>query len=281
MYNIHKILKILLINAYIVLFVKNFSVGIFSIISIFIHELSHVIILKIENIKNIKFSVLGFSIDLFQDKIIGNINLVYASGSISNIILGILLFILNLLFNNIYLYQFMVVNFVLGFINFIPIFPLDGAIILKNLLYIKINRNIVFIMSIAISFFMSIIFLIFGLYIMIKFSIFNLSWIVVSLFLFISTYNEYKYSLKLQRINTVDNRKYILKQKKYLKTIVISVSYNEKLLNIIKMFRYGKFIVIYFLNENLEIVKIMNEFNVLECYKKYGNVCIKNILNEY
>lgn len=275
--NIHKLCKLLIISLYALLFIRDALLGVLSFIAIFIHEISHIVVLKMENIKKIRFSLLGFKINLFDEKEISNLGLVYASGSIANLSLGIIFLILNLFLNKVWLYQFMVINFLIGFINLIPVFPLDGAILLKSFLNLKF-KNRSFCISLCVSSILSISFFILGILLMFRFSFFNISFIIISLFMIISTYKEYKSFSNLYHINTIDNKKYLLLKNKYLKTNTISMSYDITLLEVIKLLKSHSFLIIYFVDENLKVVGVLNEYNVLEFYKEYGNVKVKSIL---
>lgn len=128
------------------------------------HELSHVFIASIlgRKVKKIKLLTAGACAEFedlfgtydFNQNII-NI-FVYIAGPLSN-------FILALIFkNNLMIFQ---INMFLAVINLIPIFPLDGYNILKNLLYLlknfkifKINVKLILkISEIVFVFFLSLI----------------------------------------------------------------------------------------------------------------------------
>ncbi len=106
---------------------------------ILFHELAHMLISSLFgiNVKGIKFTISGVSInidkhDLYNDKlnfisIIRNI-IIYLAGPISNIILAFTFHSIEMVFE---------INIFLAIVNLLPIYPLDGYNILKNILLLK------------------------------------------------------------------------------------------------------------------------------------------------
>lgn len=114
---------------------------------ILFHELAHMFVavsFGIE-IKGIKFTISGVCINIDKDKmyslkmrmpsILRNI-FIYLAGPLSNFLLAFIFRNVKMVFE---------INIFLGFLNLLPIYPLDGYNILKNLLYIynKIHSDII------------------------------------------------------------------------------------------------------------------------------------------
>ncbi|HJC99832.1 hypothetical protein [Candidatus Arthromitus sp. SFB-turkey] len=277
MYSDYRILKFILIILYCVIFIKNIEYVLFSVLAICIHELAHIVFLKISGVSivNFKVSFLGFEIYLREKKCINRELIVYFVGSLSNILIGILFLVIKNIFTVEIFDKFIIVNFVIGFVNLIPVFPLDGAIILKNILFRKFRLNTAVFISIFVSVFLAIIILIFIMSLFLKFSFINITYVVVFIFVIVSTYKEYRLFISTFVVSKIDYKKYLFLKEKYLKTVLISVTYDTELLDLIRLYKFSRFSVFCFLDGELKIIGMMNEFNVLECYKKFGNITIR------
>ena len=105
---------------------------------ILFHELAHMLISVLFriNVKGIKFTISGVSINIDKHDLYGKLNLIsiirniiiYLAGPISNIILAILFRNVEMVFE---------INIFLAILNLLPIYPLDGYNILKNILLLK------------------------------------------------------------------------------------------------------------------------------------------------
>ena len=118
------------------------KIYIYFLISILIHEISHIIIGKKYKItlKNLRVSIFGASIEIdgmkknkTKEKI-----LMYVSGPLSN-------FVIAIIFNFIKIpieekMKIIYINLSLGMFNLLPIIPLDGGNILKEIIKIKYNN---------------------------------------------------------------------------------------------------------------------------------------------
>lgn len=272
-----KLLKFILFIVYFIVFANNFYYSLISILVICIHELGHLLFLKIKNVGkfDFKISFLGFKIDL-KYKIIENEIFTYISGSLVNIIVGLIFLILKIFIPIKFLNDFAIVNLVIGFFNLIPAVPLDGAMILKKIMLKRFKYNIAMLINVVLSFFFATIMALICIYLYFKNNYFNITYIVVSIFVFISIYREYKIFLSMYSIKGIDYKKYVILKKKYFKTKVVCVCSNINLFELIKLCKFSKFLVFYFVDENLNFVGIMNEYNVLECYKKFGNIKISD-----
>ena len=123
----------------------NSYISLFGIIFALFHELGHLILIYIkdgkclEN-KKISFGIVNIGIenDLFYDKNFDS-NLVLISGPLMNFVLGIIFFSIYF-FNKAEIIKiFSIQNFILCFINLLPITSFDGGKILYSILSEKIN----------------------------------------------------------------------------------------------------------------------------------------------
>ncbi len=277
MYNIHRILKLSLIILYIVMFIQNTYYMLLSIIAICIHELSHIAILVLQDIKklDLKISIIGFKINLNDNKYIDKEIILYLSGSLCNLLIALICGIIIRFSKVQFVCNFMIVNIVIGIFNLMPAFPLDGAIILKNILFKKIKSNIVNLISILLSILIGIAIILIGSVIFLENYFIGIAYLIIGVLIFLSTYRQYKLFNNVSISRNIDYRKYDLIRKMYVKSEIICVSCEMKFLDIIKMCKFNKFLLFYFVDDDLNICGIMNEYNILECYKKFGNIKVR------
>ena len=120
----------------IICFKKEFLYYYIAYLFIFLHEMSHLlftIIFKIK-IRCISFSICGCCLELENDIFNYNVYkdiIIKLAGPLFNLLC---LFI----FNNKYIFY---INFILLFINMLPIMPLDGFYILRDIFEIFIKNN--------------------------------------------------------------------------------------------------------------------------------------------
>ena len=118
------------------------KIYIYFFISILIHEIAHIMVAKIFKIKlkNLRVSIFGASLEIekkIRNKKIKKI-LMYLAGPISNLILAILIQYANI--NEEEKIKIIYTNLSLCIFNLLPIIPLDGGNILKEILKIKLNN---------------------------------------------------------------------------------------------------------------------------------------------
>lgn len=118
------------------------KIYIYFLISILIHEISHIIVAKIFkiNLKNLRVSIFGASLEIEKIKKYKKIKkiLTYLAGPISNLMVAIL--IINVNINEIEKINIMYTNLSLCIFNLLPIIPLDGGNILREILKSKFSN---------------------------------------------------------------------------------------------------------------------------------------------
>ena len=167
-FKIGKILIEIKISFIIFTFIYLFSISFRNIfyyyfacyMFIMFHEFSHILVASLfkYELKKIEFSICGMSANLnMSNHKLKNI-FVFLAGPISNMILAILFCSNNFIFT---------INLVLLFVNLIPIFPLDGYRIVKQLNFnIKKIEIIIYIIILLLSLLLSnISFIMFIIYI--------------------------------------------------------------------------------------------------------------------
>lgn len=157
-------------------------------LSILIHEMAHAWVAD-----NKGYKVYGIDIGLLvgSASIQANINQrdsipITFAGPLSNILLALLSFFILLFFDSQFLYSFFIINILLFIFNILPIYPMDGGVIIRDILMLNMNRRVGKRIADKVSLITSIIVLGISLY---------LGFIILSLFsvYFIYTsYNELK-----------------------------------------------------------------------------------------
>lgn len=119
-----------------------FKIYIYFFISILIHEIAHIIAAKIfkMKLKNLRVSILGAALEIertIKNKKIKRI-VMYLAGPLSNLIVAVLIKYINI--NEEEKIKIIYTNLSLCIFNLLPIIPLDGGNILREILKIKLNN---------------------------------------------------------------------------------------------------------------------------------------------
>lgn len=267
-----KILKMFLVILYSFFIILGYKYLLLSLIAIFVHEITHLLFLKLNSIYTFKlrYIILGFSINLDESNISNNKLLVlYFIGSLSNVFLGLILTLIQVLFRISVFRDFIIVNFVIGFINLLPAFPLDGSSILRNILLRFIECKVVNYISICLSFLIGGFILIYGLIFNDLMSI-NVNYLILSIFIFINTFTEF---LCFNKFNNIINN--LCNTCKFKSTIISLQSGNRRTLcDTIKLYMDYNINVFYIVSTEFEVIDILFIKDIFKYYKVYGNIKI-------
>ncbi|MBE6053936.1 MAG: peptidase M50 [Clostridium sartagoforme] len=270
-----EIILILLICSYNRMFI-------FAFIWVFLHELTHILVALKYGCKfyNIGFHIFGLNAELADvntlkdnEKII-----VYISGALFNVISAIIFYLISFKYNSSFIETSIDLNIGLAFFNLLPAYPLDGSRILEIILSKKILfKRAQKIISI-ISFIIAGLFIIAGILIYIFLHSFNFSIIIGAVIIIYITRMEQYTSMYITMGNIVKKRKKLLKDN-YIENKSISVYYKQGLVNVLALVDRNKFNTFYILNDDMKLIYILNEDELIEALKNYGNMTVEEYIN--
>lgn len=188
---------------------------------------------------------------------------IYLIGPLSNILILLVTTTLWWYFPVTYFYtkDFALANFILGFFNIIPLYPLDGGnMILHSVRSSEIKFKILKIMKVA-CVIVGIIFLL--LFIWSCFYTVNFSCFTISFFMF-SSLSSYKEVINDEIKKKFEN--YNLKEHK-----VYVINYSTKYDDIKKCFDDRYYIQFYLVNNDNKVVKIFNQDEVKKLFLNHFN----------
>ncbi len=247
-----------------------------------LHELVHIIVAKKYNVDlyNMSINVTGVKAEL---KDLDDINdretlMIFSSGPLFNLVAFIILWLIREKFNVSYLDSSISINIGLVFFNMLPAYPLDGirlyeVILGKRLLYKK-AKNILISISFGVSITMLILFCL-TIYI----HRVNFSLLLAALLLTYTTFLERDRTVYLLMGNIFRKRRKLVKYS-YLENKTVSVYYKLNLVRVLNLIDKNKFNSFYILDDELKVLKILNEDELLEALGEYGNITLEELIVE-
>lgn len=267
--------KLLLLNIFVTLIVIfKFNFGL-SFLMALIHESVHTIVCWLLNYREGRISIRPYGYFLqnyeieyasYRDEV-----LIYTSGPLSNIILGIFFYFIG---NS----QLCLINFTLGIVNLLPFFPLDGGKIFTCFLtrkysYKRVYKNML-ILSIVFSFFLNL----FNLYTLLEPEIgHNISLCIFGSFISLWCFQE------LERTNyiilgDIVKKISVFNKKKKIENFFLSVHIDSSLLEMVKLIERKKYTVFLVLDNSMNLIETIYETEVMEAIKDYGNLTLREYL---
>ena len=270
--------KLLLLNLSITLItlivIFGFNYGL-SFLMALIHESVHTIVSFLLNYREGRISIRPYGYYLQNHEIefasYKEEVLIYTSGPLSNIILGIFFYFIGNM-------QLCLINFTLGIINILPFFPLDGGKIFTSILtrkysYKRVYKNML-ILSIIFSFLLNLL----NLYTLLDIKIkYNISLCIFGSFISLWCLEE------LERTNyivlgDIVRKMNVFNKKKRIENFFISVHIDSSLLEMVKLIERKKYTVFLVLDESMNLIETIYETEVMEAIKDYGNLTLREYL---
>ena len=275
--------KKILAEIILIIIVANYnSKFIFALMWVMLHEMAHILIAKKFGCRFMKFEIKPFGtnaqledLDILKDnkKII-----VYLAGAFLNILIGIIFYFINIKVSSNFLKESININLGLALFNLLPAYPLDGArvfeiLLSKKMLYKKAQR----IISIL-SYIIGSLFIIISIYIYLRYNIFNLSMILGAVIIIYITRVEEKTSMYIAMGNVVRKRTHLIKNK-YIENKTLSIYYKEGLVKVLALVDRNKFNSFYILDDDMKLIYILNEDELIDSLKIYGNITLEEYVN--
>lgn len=256
---------------------------IFALIWVFLHEITHILVALKFGCKfyNIEFHVFGMKAELIDiDSLKENQKIiVYLSGALLNIALAIFFYIINIKYNSSFIETSMNLNIGLAVFNLLPAYPLDGSrileIILSKKMLFKKAQKIISIVSFSIA----ALFIIISAIIYIFLHSLNLSVIIGAIIIIYITRMEEHTTMYITMSNVVKKRHKLLKNK-YIENKSISVYYKQGLVNVLALVDRNKFNTFYILDDDMKLIYILNEDELIDALKVYGNMTLEEYIKQ-
>ncbi|MBS5307324.1 site-2 protease family protein [Clostridium tertium] len=275
--------KILAEIILIVLVCSYNKMFIFALIWVFLHEITHILVALKFGCKfyNIEFHIFGMKAELIDiDSLRENQKIiVYLSGALLNIVLAIFFYIINIKYNSSFIETSMNLNIGLAVFNLLPAYPLDGSrileVILSKRMLFKKAQKIISIVSFSIA----ALFIIIAVIIYIFLHSLNLSMIIGAIIIIYITRMEEHTTMYITMSNVVKKRHKLLKNK-YIENKSISVYYKQGLVNVLALVDRNKFNTFYILDDDMKLIYILNEDELIDALKVYGNMTLEEYIKQ-
>lgn len=275
--------KILAEIILIVLVCSYNKMFIFALIWVFLHEITHILVALKFGCKfyNIEFHIFGMKAELIDiDSLRENQKIiVYLSGALLNIVLAIFFYIINIKYDSSFIETSMNLNIGLAVFNLLPAYPLDGSrileVILSKKMLFKKAQKIISIVSFSIA----ALFIIIAVIIYIFLHSLNLSMIIGAIIIIYITRMEEHTTMYITMSNVVKKRNKLLKNK-YIENKSISVYYKQGLVNVLALVDRNKFNTFYILDDDMKLIYILNEDELIDALKVYGNMTLEEYIKQ-
>ena len=255
---------------------------ILAFISIFLHEISHIVVAKRNGCKfnNFKIHIYGTNAEFINiDELSKKEKIqIYLAGPCMNLAIAFIFFLVGLIINNNIINKIININLSLLCFNILPAYPLDGSRILEiilseKILYKKVNDIIS-----KISYIIAIFLITITLIVFIYSKSLNVSLIVAAIIICLITKGEKKSAMYILMRNIFVKRNKLLRNK-YIENKSISVYYKLGLINVMAIIDKNRFNSFYILDDDLKLLFIMHEDELIEALKLYGNITLEEYFN--
>ena len=251
---------------------------ILAFISIFLHEIAHIVVAKRNGCKfnNFKIHIYGTNAEFINiDELSRKEKIqIYLAGPCMNLAIVCIFFLVGLIINNSIIDKIININLSLMCFNILPAYPLDGSRILEiilseKILYKKVNDIIS-----KISYMIAIGLIAIALIVFICSKSLNVSFIVAAIMIYLITKSEKKSAMYILMGNIFVKRNKLLRNK-YIENKSISVYYKLGLANVMAIIDKNRFNSFYVLDDDLRLLFIMHEDELIEALKLYGNITLE------
>ncbi|MDO4535793.1 MAG: peptidase M50 [Clostridium perfringens] len=272
-----------LIPQFIIFFILGLDIKfIICFFFIVLHEISHLVVVKLMHIKTGEFKLhcLGATLEI---KDYSNLSLkeqiiICLAGPVFNILMSITFFIAFYFLKNSFLLLIVEVNLVLAIFNIMPMYPLDGFKLLVSLFSLKLSYVSANKVSNVISYIVNIILIIVSIIFLIHKNISGIFIIIICFFSIFKTFKDRK-NIMYTVMDNLFKKQNLIKRKKYMKTKAISIYWEQSAIDLLKILEKDKFHIFYILDENMGLKYILREDEFIEILNNYGNIKLKDYYN--
>ena len=251
---------------------------ILAFISIFLHEISHIIVAKRNGCKfnNFKIHIYGTNAEFINiDELSRKEKIqIYLAGPCMNLAIVCIFFLVGLIINNSIIDKIININLSLMCFNILPAYPLDGSRVLEIILSEKILYKEVTDIISKISYIIALGLITISLVIFIYNKGINISLIIAAIIIYLITRSEKKSAMYILMGNIFVKRNKLLRNK-YIENKSISVYYKLGLANVMAIIDKNRFNSFYVLDDDLRLLFIMHEDELIEALKLYGNITLE------
>ena len=235
---------------------------ILAFISIFLHEISHIVVAKRNGCKfnNFKIHIYGTSAEFINIEELSKKEKIqiYLAGPFMNLVIICIFFFISLITNNNIVSKMININLNLLFFNILPAYPLDGSRILEIILSSKILfKEVIDIIS-KISYMIAFGLIAISLIIFMYNDGINISLIIAAIIICLITKSEKKSAMYILMGNIFIKRNKLLRNN-YIENKSISVYYKMGLVNVMAIIDKNRFNSFYVLDDDLRLLFIMYE----------------------
>lgn len=258
---IHWLFVLLMIFFYIN---RQLEILAISYLIMIIHEMAHLLSAKFLGLSISHIIIYPFGVNLrLKNSMLYSVSdevILYLSGPLSNVIMALL--VLPFYSNNCFFNDFYFKNIAYFIINMLPLAPLDGGMIIKKLLNYKFGFD----KGNRIMRFLSFIFIILGVYGIVKLlyiNEFNISICIFMVFIvgnFLVSKEKYNKTLMKELLYNQDkkNKKGINNAK------IISADEKTNFIDIAKKFNISSYYFVFLTNEKRKVIKVLSEGEIID-----------------
>ncbi len=272
-----------LIPQFIIFFIIGLDIKfIICFFFIALHEISHLVVVKLMHIKTGEFKLhcLGATLEIkdYNNLPLKEQIIICLAGPVFNILMSIIFFILSYFLKDDLLLMIVEVNLVLAIFNIMPIYPLDGFKLLEALFSLKlsyVNANKV---CNSISYTVNISLIIISMFFLAHKNISGVFIIIICFFSIFKTFKDRK-NIMYAVMDNLFKKQNLIIRKKYMKTKSISIYWDESVVSLLKILEKDRFHIFYVLDENMRLIYILREDEFIEILNNYGNIKLKDYYN--
>lgn len=240
--------------------------------SIALHEMGHVIsaLMTGKKVYAVKILPIGLGAIIEENGVRWQNVVVYSCGPFTNILLYTLCSIIQLYYqkyeDNIYF--LMQINIYLAVFNLMPVLPLDGGKIFREILRMRIGIRSASKFNIKVSIILCTLLILLGIIQFLN-SFHNVSILLIGIFIFFSLKSEQTEAALMNVKQIVYRRSRLLKKGIYPARDLVAIK-SMHLGDIIKAMDFDRFHMVYVLDNDLKVLKIFTEQEILDAMLKYN-----------